>query len=112
MGYLGQQPYMTHFGIEEIYDVWSEGCECLENTGKPAERGASSIKDAAAGLKEVAKELNIPLEQVIQIYIGLNISRLCAMKRIDSDKMDENLAGLGDKLDDVVNQLDSIRMSM
>ncbi len=92
MGMLGNQPETSSFRIKEVCDV----DELVEK---------SSIKDAAADLQAVAKELKIPLSDVIQIYIGLNISRLCAMKRVDSDKMDENIAGLGEIIRDGIDEI-------
>lgn len=96
MGTLGHQPYASAFDVKEIDDVWTEGYERQNRDETPALIGKSLIKSAANDLKALAKELKIPLSDVIQIYVGLNISRLCAIRRVDSDKMDENLGGLGD----------------
>lgn len=120
MGTLGHQPYASAFDVKEIDDVWTEGYE-RQNRDEPSVLiGKSSIKSAANDLKALAKELKIPLSDVIQIYVGLNISRLCAIRRVDSDKMDENLGGLGDvitgglyeikeEVNQVVQSLDLVR---
>lgn len=120
MGTLGHQPYASAFDVKEIDDVWTEGYE-RQNRDEPSVLiGKSSIKSAANDLKALAKELKIPLSDFIQIYVGLNISRLCAIRRVDSDKMDENLGGLGDvitgglyeikeEVNHVVQSLDLVR---
>ncbi|WP_332832549.1 hypothetical protein [Escherichia coli] len=109
----------SHFGVKEVKDVWVEEFRSLQNGDKEV-IGKSSIKSAANDLKALAKELKIPLSDVIQIYVGLNISRLCAIEYSNSCEMDRNIYSQSevircgfnlmlDKADKVAQSIDLVR---
>ncbi|HCU6472430.1 TPA: hypothetical protein OU191_004256 [Escherichia coli] len=87
---VDKERYFSHFGVKEVKDVWGEEFRSLQNGDKEI-IGKSSIKSAANDLKALAKELKIPLSDVIQIYVGLNISRLCAIEYQNNCAMDGNI---------------------
>lgn len=87
---VDKERYFSHFAVGEVKDVWGEEFRSLQNGDKEI-IGKSSIKSAANDLKALSKELKIPLSDVIQIYVGLNISRLCAIEFQNNCAMDSNI---------------------